>query len=139
MCIRDRCQGVEQGSCGGEPCRGGCGVVSVLGQQRRDFAYDVADGASADLEQIGEGVLGAEAALVEDGAQHAPVRVRVEAIVATTTSWLVNGRPRQFMAIWENSRCSILFHLLVPGGKWQTVIIRPVSVANTASSAFHSR
>ena len=48
--------------------------------------------------------------------------VRVEAMVATTTSWLVNGRPRQFMVIWENSRCSILFHLLVPGGKWQTVI-----------------
>src|SRR5664280_1883284 len=71
MCIRDRCQGVKQGSCGGEPCRGGCGVVSVLGQQRRDFAYDVAGGASADLEQIGEGVLGAAAALVEDGAQHA--------------------------------------------------------------------
>ena len=58
-----------------------------------------------------------------------PVRVRVEAMVATTTSWLVNGRPRQFMVIWENSRCSILFHLLVPGGKWQTVISRPVSAA----------
>ena len=53
-----------------------------------------------------------------------PVRVRVEAMVATTTSWLVNGRPRQFMVIWENSRCSILFHLLVPGGKWQTVIVQ---------------
>ena len=25
---------------------------------------------------------------------------------------------RQFMAMWENRRCSILFHLLVPGGKW---------------------
>jgi hypothetical protein len=50
-----------------------------------------------------------------------PVRVRVAVIVATTTSWLVSGRPRQFMVIWENSRCSILFHLLVPGGKWQTV------------------
>ena len=53
-----------------------------------------------------------------------PVRVRVAAMVATTTSWLVNGRPRQFMVIWENSRCSILFHLLVPGGKWQTVIVQ---------------
>ena len=68
-----------------------------------------------------------------------PVRVRVEAMVATTTSWLVNGRPRQFMVIWENSRCSILFHLLVPGGKWQTVISSPVSAANAASSAFHNR
>jgi hypothetical protein len=68
-----------------------------------------------------------------------PVRVRVAAMVATTTSWLVNGRPRQFMVIWENSRCSILFHLLVPGGKWQTVISKPVSAAKAASSAFQSR
>jgi len=29
----------------------------------------------------------------------------------------------------ENSRCSILFHLLVPGGKWQTMICRPVPSA----------
>ena len=27
------------------------------------------------------------------------------------------GRPRQFMLMWENKRCSILFHLLVPGGR----------------------
>src|ERR1035437_5209065 len=25
----------------------------------------------------------------------------------------------------ENNRCSTLFHLLVPGGKWQTVSLRP--------------
>jgi hypothetical protein len=36
-----------------------------------------------------------------------PVWVRVEAMVSTTTSWLVSGRPRQFMVMWENSRCSI--------------------------------
>src|SRR5712691_6479054 len=24
----------------------------------------------------------------------------------STTAWLVSGRPRQFMVIWENSRCS---------------------------------
>ena len=46
---------------------------------------------------------------------------------ATMTSWLVSGRPRQFMVMWENSRCSILFHFEVPGGKWQTVISSPVS------------
>ena len=68
-----------------------------------------------------------------------PVRVRVAAMVATTTSWLVSGRPRQFMVIWENSRCSILFHFEVPGGKWQTVISSPVSAASAASSAFHNR
>jgi len=28
-----------------------------------------------------------------------PVRVRVEAMVLTTTSWLVSGRPRQFIVI----------------------------------------
>jgi hypothetical protein len=31
-------------------------------------------------------------------------------MVLTTTSWPVNGRPRQFIVICENSRCSILFH-----------------------------
>src|SRR5882672_8619915 len=55
-----------------------------------------------------------------------------------TTSWLVSGRPRQFMVMWENSRCSTLFHFDVPGGKWQTVISSPVSTAKAASSAFHA-
>jgi hypothetical protein len=54
------------------------------------------------------------------------------------TSWLVSGRPRQFIEMWENRRCSILFHLLVPGGRWQTVIRRPVWAARVASSVFHS-
>ena len=60
-------------------------------------------------------------------------------MVCTMTSWLVSGRPRQFMVMWENSRCSILFHLEVPGGKWQQVISSPVSTASAASSAFHAR
>ena len=60
-------------------------------------------------------------------------------MVLTTTSWLVSGRPRQFMVMWENSRCSILFHLEVPGGKWQTVIASPVSAASAASSLFQTR
>jgi hypothetical protein len=30
----------------------------------------------------------------------------------------------------ENKQCSILFHLLVPGGKWQTEICSPVSSAS---------
>ena len=38
----------------------------------------------------------------------------------------------------ENSRCSILFHLLVPGGKWQTEITSPLSVLKFWSSVFHS-
>jgi hypothetical protein len=42
-------------------------------------------------------------------------------IKLTTTSWLTRERPRQFWVMWENRRCSILFHLLVPGGKRPTL------------------
>ncbi len=35
----------------------------------------------------------------------------------TMTSWLTKGLPRQFWLMKESKRCSILFHLLVPGGK----------------------
>ena len=74
-----------------------------------------------------------------EASSETPVRVVVAAMVWTTTSWLVRGRPRQFIVMWENSRCSTLFHLDVPGGKWQTVTSRPVSTASAASSAFHAR
>jgi hypothetical protein len=60
-------------------------------------------------------------------------------MLLTTTSWLVSGLPRQLLVMWLNSRCSILFHFEVPGGKWQTVITSPVSAASPASSAFHTR
>ena len=60
-------------------------------------------------------------------------------MACTMTSWLVSGRSRQFIEMWENSRCSILFHLEVPGGKWQTVICSPVSRARSAIPAFHAR
>jgi hypothetical protein len=43
------------------------------------------------------------------------------------------------MVIWENNRCSILFHVLVPGGRWQTVICSPVSAASLANSTFQAR
>jgi hypothetical protein len=33
--------------------------------------------------------------------------VVVAAMVLTTTSWLVSGRPRQLLLIRENRRCSI--------------------------------
>src|SRR2546426_7893772 len=39
----------------------------------------------------------------------------------------------------ENNRCSTLFHLLVPDGKWQTVSVRPVWSARRCNSHFHSR
>src|SRR5918995_2925307 len=71
-----RCRGVlvarkrgEDVSCGGESAAGGRGCEPVLGQDRADFADDVADGAPADLKQFGEGVLGAQFALVEHGGE----------------------------------------------------------------------
>jgi hypothetical protein len=67
------------------------------------------------------------------------VAVVVAAMLFTMTSWLARGRPRQFMVIRENSRCSILFHLEVPGGKWQQVISSPVCAARSASPLFQAR
>src|ERR1035437_3925817 len=55
------------------------------------------------------------------------------------TSWLTSGLPRQFFVMKENRRCSIRFHLLVPGGKWQTEISSPVSSASFCNSSFHNR
>src|SRR5271165_6236125 len=68
-----------------------------------------------------------------------PVRVVVARMVSRITWWLSSGRPRQSMEIAENSRCSILFHLLAPSGRRTTVIWIPGSVASLASSAFQSR
>src|ERR1035437_4551088 len=62
----------------------------------------------------------------------APMRLRI-------VSWLVRGLPCQFRVLWEYRRCSILFHLLVPGGRWQTVMSSPVSAARVASSVFQVR
>ena len=36
-------------------------------------------------------------------------------------------------------RCSILFHLLAPGGRWHTVISMPSSSASFCNSIFHRR
>ena len=49
----------------------------------------------------------------------------------TTTAWLSRGLPRQFSVMWQNILCSILFHLLVPGGKWHTVIFKCNSPARS--------
>jgi len=64
--------------------------------------------------------------------------VVVAAIRLTITSWLTSGLPRQFVVMKENSRCSMRFHLLVPGGKWQTEIASPVSSASFCNSSFHN-
>ena len=46
-----------------------------------------------------------------------PDRLCVEPMRLTTVAKSTSGVPRQFIAMCENNRCSILFHLLVPGGK----------------------
>src|SRR4051794_31330196 len=67
-----------------------------------------------------------------------PPSVAVFAIRLMITSWLTSGRPRQFWVMWQNIRCSILFHLLVPGGKWHTLILKPIASANSWIATFHS-
>jgi hypothetical protein len=59
--------------------------------------------------------------------------------ISSTTLWLTSGLPRQLAVMNENSRCSMRFHLLVPGGRWHTVIGMPSSSASLWSSSFHSR
>lgn len=49
-----------------------------------------------------------------------PSRGVVLPIRLKTTPHLINGRPRQLAMMWQKMRCSTLFRLLVPGGKWHT-------------------
>src|SRR5262249_29801122 len=51
----------------------------------------------------------------------------------------MRGWARQFWLMKEKRRCSILCHLLVPGGRWLTTMSRPSSLASFCSSHFHSR
>jgi hypothetical protein len=93
-------------------------------------------GGQLGIADLDPGRVGAQVKL---GADRRPVRVVVAPIRSTMTSWETSGRPRQFIEICENSRCSIRFHLEVPDGKWHTVTTRPVSAASLPSSTFHSR
>src|SRR5664279_5687866 len=68
-----------------------------------------------------------------------PVAVLVAPMVSMTTSWLVRGLPRQLIEMNENSRFSTVFHLLVPGGRWVTVMVRPVRAPRAARGVFHCR
>src|SRR4029077_14045106 len=68
-----------------------------------------------------------------------PVLVVVAEINSTMARSLTSGWARQFWLMKEKSRCSILFHLLVPGGRWLTTMSRPSSLASFCSSRFHSR
>ena len=55
------------------------------------------------------------AAVEDGGALQALVMVVVAAMPATASSLVMSGRARQVRVMWQNSRCSILFHLDVPG------------------------
>src|ERR1700739_4688993 len=68
-----------------------------------------------------------------------PASVVVAAISSTIVRKLRKGLSRQLMVINEKSRGSILFHLLVQGGKWHTVIGNFSSSASFCSSIFHRR
>lgn len=68
-----------------------------------------------------------------------PVVEVVAPIILMMTARLTRGLPRQFMAMWENRRRSIQFHLLVLGGKGHTVSVNPVRSANCWSTHFQSR
>src|SRR5262249_20387989 len=68
-----------------------------------------------------------------------PASVVVALIRLTTTSYVSSGWPCQFRVTWQNSRCSLLFHLLVPGGRWPTSISSPVALLSACSCTFHSR
>ena len=48
---------------------------------------------------------------------HKPGRCLLGPLRAHKLARSASGLPRQFIAMCENNRCSILFHLLVPGGK----------------------
>jgi hypothetical protein len=61
-----------------------------------------------------------------------PVAVVVAPIRLTIVLNLSRGLPRHLRLIWAISRCSILFHLLVPG-----VAGCPQSVAGLVQQALH--
>jgi hypothetical protein len=42
--------------------------------------------------------------------------VVIAAISSTIVMRSTSGRDRQFWVMWQNRRCSILFHFEVPGG-----------------------
>jgi hypothetical protein len=80
-------------------------TVPVVSAQRQDGHLSVAD--------LGAGGIGPGAGFdvhAQPGAGGGGGMVR------TMTSWLVSGRPRQFIVMAGNSRCPALFHLEMSGG-----------------------
>ena len=79
---------------------------------------------AGDVEALHLGRLDADALLVGPLIERAfdleaglrRVFVVVAPISSTTAIRLSSGWPRQFCVMWQNMRCSILFHFDVPGG-----------------------
>jgi hypothetical protein len=67
-----------------------------------------------------------------------PLLVVVAAIDSALTAGLVAGG-RAGSSKDAGDRRSILFHVDLPGRRWQASMLSPVSVAGAASSVFHSR
>ena len=115
-------------------------TATVLASLFLPSLTSVAQQNNTDMLPVGSPSLhAAQLATPFQGPNQSPVLVVVFAIRFTTVVRLSSGRPRQFLLMYPNSRCSILFHLLVPGGKWQTLIAIPNSSANPCSSTFHNR
>ena len=51
---------------------------------------------------------------------------------------LMRGLPLHFLFINENNLCSILFHLLMPEGKYDTFSVRPKSFDSSCDFTFHN-
>src|ERR1035438_9446699 len=99
---------------------------------RHVCAGNTESGVRAIIKHAGEDLLGQEPNRLQIGSIGAAIRL-------TMTSRLISGLPRQFCVMREKRRCSILFHLLVPGGKWQTAMLSALASANFCSSSFHNR
>ena len=54
----------------------------------------------------------------------------------TIISTVSGGLSRQFLLTKAKNLCSIVFHLLVPGGKCETCMVRPVSSAKFCRLVF---
>ena len=85
-----------------------------------DALFEVPHPLCADLHAVGV------AGVVEDGGDTSgPGRWWSRRSRRRRPLAVIRGRARQVRVMWQNSRCSILFHLLVPGGKWQTRDLQP--------------
>jgi hypothetical protein len=73
-----------------------------------------------DVERLHLGIADFDALFVGRGIERA-LDLQAGLVVVAAISWTTamrstSGRPRQICVMWQNKRCSILFHFDVPGG-----------------------